>query len=295
MTSEVSFKNTLKKYEGLPGTGQATNYMYLDHKQYVTIGYGCQLASVSEAKALKFVHKDNSAVPATDAEIEASYKAVKELTNNNYKASYYESIDSIEVKIVLPTSEIDKLFDKRYEKAINQLRNYFPNYHKYPKPVQFALIDMCFNLGPGDVGIKKGLWGQFIRPGTTFGESVEQRDWQKAAKNSSRRDIPKERNDYVYDLLMQAAVEDKFCPPQIGENEIPKRHLEDKSKAKKPASNKDKANTPTVAAPGKKVHQLHSQPLKGIAHNKGTHPFKHPSPAPNGHGINTDQTGANRH
>ena len=72
----------------------------------------------------------------------------------------------------------------------------FPYFGNYPLNAQIALWDMAYNLGVG------GLGGKF----PSFCKAILAEDWEEAAAQSHREKIAEERNDFVFDLLMEAVV-----------------------------------------------------------------------------------------
>lgn len=62
---------------------------------------------------------------------------------------------------------------------------------------QVAIWDMIYNLGPPRLGIKFPQLQQSILEG----------DWEEAARQSHRLKISDDRNDFVFNLFMDAAEE----------------------------------------------------------------------------------------
>jgi GH24 family phage-related lysozyme (muramidase) len=62
--------------------------------------------------------------------------------------------------------------------------------------VQVALWDMIYNLGP------RGLAGF-----KSLRQAIEEGDWEEAARQSHRLKISDDRNDFVFNLFMDAADE----------------------------------------------------------------------------------------
>ena len=72
----------------------------------------------------------------------------------------------------------------------------FPYFGNYPLNAQIALWDMAYNL---DVN---GLKDNF----PNFCQAVRDEDWETAATESHRTDTKEGRNDFVFDLFMDAVV-----------------------------------------------------------------------------------------
>lgn len=80
----------------------------------------------------------------------------------------------------------------------DDLLRMFPYFGDYPLPAQIALWDMIYDLGP------RRLRDEFPK----MRQAVVDRDWKEAANESHRVGPSTERNQYVFDLFMQAAEED---------------------------------------------------------------------------------------
>ena len=107
-------------------------------------------------------------------------------------ASYYERFTNL----YLPQSEIDRMVTDHMRGDFDALLRQHPNFGNLPISAQIALWDMINNLGAG------GLAGfQLLRQAIMGG------DWEEAARQSHRGGPPEERNQFVFDLFMDAAEE----------------------------------------------------------------------------------------
>ena len=181
--TKQTLREKLNEYEG------KVNHMYLDSKGYVTVGVGHLLESVAAAQALKFVQQEGSAASA--AQIATDFESVKAQAPNRV-ASYYKKY----TQLTLAQADIESLTDEHIESFYTELKQLYPEFDSYPVVAQLALFDMIFNLGM--TTLKRGF--------PSFNRAVLARDWQKAAAESHRKaPISEARNQYVHDLLVQAA------------------------------------------------------------------------------------------
>lgn len=180
MATWSDFRREIKTSEG------EISHMYLDTVGAVTVGVGNMLPSVAAAQQLAFVHRGTNKAASKD-EIKADFEAVKKRPKG-LKASAYKE----HTKLDLPGSDIDTLVDSRISEFKSQLRLKFPKFDSYPTTVQFALVDMAFNLGIS------GLVNKF----PSFKKAVEAEDWTKAAAEANRPQVSVTRNATVKQWLL---------------------------------------------------------------------------------------------
>lgn len=177
----AEFRQVLVEHEGrIP-------HMYLDTVGKVTVGVGNMLPSVTEAQKLKFINR-TSGNPATPEEIAADFQAVSQQPQGQVARSYKQH-----TKLDMAEAEMDALLDKRLNQFAAELKQHFPDFDDYPLLVQYALMDMAFNLGT------TGLVQKFPK----FCEAIRQRDWAEAANQSKRRGISDKRNAQIVGWLLQ--------------------------------------------------------------------------------------------
>ena len=166
-----------------------TDYMYLDSRGYVTIGVGILLASAAAAKGAGITFKNRKTKKAaTPAEIEKDYKSVKAAPKGMVESKYEKYTE------LVATGGLDSRLQKELSQAKSDAKSYYPDFNNLPDTVQWALVDMAFNLG-GD-GLKK-----FAKLKAALEKAVQSKakeDWEAAAKESSRTGIQSSRNDAIY-------------------------------------------------------------------------------------------------
>jgi GH24 family phage-related lysozyme (muramidase) len=195
-TSPGGFLKAISSFEGnLP-------HMYLDTKGLVTIGIGFLIENTgtqritSEAIAWPFIVR-SSGKQASAAEIEADFAAVKKLP---FGPKVIAGTFKPHTKLDLASTKIDALFDKKVSEFWAQLQAEFgPAFDRYPMAVQYALLDMIFNLGRGgDVHHKgKVVKSTGLHQFKQMRAAIDQKDWKLAGDRSHRNGIGAARNQAI--------------------------------------------------------------------------------------------------
>ncbi len=175
----------LGRFEG------TVNHMYADSKGYVTVGVGRMLPNASEAQKLGFVVRTTGA-KATPEQITADFAKVHAQPMNHSPSFYKSDLD-------LPQTEIDSITKEIAERCDKEVAGLCFGYRKYPVELRQVLIDMRFNMG--------GRMDKFM----TFKKAVEAatmngsgKDWEQAARESHRKDVNSERNDWASSMIFKA-------------------------------------------------------------------------------------------
>lgn len=175
-----------------PNWEGSVDHMYLDTRRNVTVGVGTLLPSADAAAALAFRHRDTNTL-ASDAEIRAEYDLIHAMEGGqDFGASYYAPFTTL----YLPDEEIEPLLYDHMRADFDALLGLFPYFGNYPQSVQVALWDMSYNLGVG------GLSHKFPK----FCQAIRDEYWEEAAAESHRERIAEERNEFVFNLFMEAVV-----------------------------------------------------------------------------------------
>lgn len=168
-------------------------HMYLDTNDHLTVGQGTRLFSADEAAALPFLNRTTGNRASADA-IREEYDLIDAMEGSQVRpASFYRAYTTLD----LAQNEIDRLVTDHMKGDFDNLLQIFPDFGNYPVSVQIALWDMIYNLGPA------GLRREFPK----FQAAIRSGDFAEAAEQSNRTDIGEARNEYVYNLLMEAAEE----------------------------------------------------------------------------------------
>lgn len=180
----------IDEYEG------CVNHLYLDTNGFVTIGIG-HLVKDRNAVSSIVLCKTKNNVPfriATVKEKQDEYDTITK-QNKGYLAPWYKQ----HTKLVMKKEDIDALRDKHIDSFYKELTNiykkskgYPDNFDNLPKNVQLALFDMIYNLGANRI----------VNKFFNFDKAIKAGDWSKAANESNRSKIGKERNEYVKQLLL---------------------------------------------------------------------------------------------
>ena len=167
-------------------------HMYLDSEGNVTVGKGKKLSDADGAAALPFLH-DGTSTPASKNEIRAEHDLIAGMqADKGRPATYFGQFTSL----FLSQSEIDKLVTDHMRGDFRALLRLYPDFGNLPLSAQIALWDMIYNLGPTGLANFKLLR-----------QAIDQADWDEAARQSHRLRINDDRNDFVFDLFMDAAEE----------------------------------------------------------------------------------------
>lgn len=175
MATWADFKTEIKASEG------EIVHMYLDTVGAVTVGVGNMLPTAAAAQALGFVDRV-SLKPATAEAIATDFDTVTKQMKGLNAVAY-----KVHTKLDLPAVAIDTLLDARIDEFKVEVKGKFPKFDTYPLTVQFALLDLAFNLGTN------GLVTKF----PSLKKAVEAEDWAKAATESNRPQVSAARNATV--------------------------------------------------------------------------------------------------
>lgn len=170
-------------------------WLYLDNKQLMTVGIGCQIFSREEAQTLPFVYREShvengklkqEGQAADKVEIGKDY-------DNVIRGDGNEGSDSFKsvTKLNLPKEEIDSLFFARYFPFQVSLWKTFPDYDSFPNDVQLALLDMIFTLGS-------------LKDYKNMKIYIKNRNWSAAAFESYRNGVGEKRNMQTAKLFFDA-------------------------------------------------------------------------------------------
>ncbi len=162
------------------------SHMYLDTVAKVTVGVGKMLPDATAALALGFVRRDSGA-KATADEIKRDYLAVAAQPKGQLAGSYKKF-----TQLDLPEAAIDALLKTVVDAFVADLAKRYAGWAGLPAQAKRALLDMCFNLGPGGLAA-------FAR----LKAAVDARNWDSVAKECFRNGIAQVRNDWTRDLFLK--------------------------------------------------------------------------------------------
>lgn len=169
------------------------DHMYLDTRGFVTVGKGKLLSGVASAAALPFRRRATD-VLATEGEIGVEYRLIAgKVDEIGQDADHFGQFTNL----YLPQSDIDRLVTDHMRGDFDALLRLFPGFGNLPLSAQIALWDMIYNLGPPKLRTDFPRLRQAILDG----------DWEEAALQSHRIGPSEERNQYVFELFMDAAEE----------------------------------------------------------------------------------------
>ena len=198
-TSETKAKlrEALAEYEGY------VKHLYLDTKGNVTVGVGHMLPDKNAMSGVIMykVQNDKLTQPATLQEKMDEYGSIKKLPFSSITtARSFKQHTSL----VMKDSDIDFLTNKHIDSFHGELKGSYTKAHSYQNNfddfepnLQLALFDMAFNLGTPT------LKNNFPK----FNTAIKSEDFSTAAKESHRKDIAEERNNFVKNLILSLVVE----------------------------------------------------------------------------------------
>lgn len=180
-----TFTSHIADWEG------SVDHMYLDSADNVTVGQGKLLNTAEDAVALPFRDRA-SGNPASKDEIRDEFDIIDAMEGSqDIPASDYEPY----TLLYLTESEVDRLVIDHMKDDFDDMLRLFPDFGNFPLSAQVALWDMIYNLGPGKLKSEFPMMLQAIEDGK----------WAEAAEQSHRKGPSEERNQFVYDLFMDAA------------------------------------------------------------------------------------------
>lgn len=117
-------------------------WLYLDNAEHpnVTVGVGCLIATVDDARRLPFRRADGT--PATPDAIATDFFRVRSM-RGGLRATAYRG------DLTLTDADIDALAFTRLRHAEAALPSVFPEYGSFPLGVRQALLDLAWNVGLG--------------------------------------------------------------------------------------------------------------------------------------------------
>ena len=206
------------------------NYLYKDTASNggkVTIGVGRMLDNAEEAKTLPFMVSDpdapNISRRATDKEIEQAFNKVDVIKQpadrtKAYGAHAFDPKNSKFAKkqglddLWLEEKAIDWILEEDLKEHAFYLRKKFPDLDTFSPNRQKALLDMMFNLGPGNFTESKIVIDPKTREAKEKGwpklfEHIRNKNWEAVAKESKRGNsgnISDERNERTKKLLLDS-------------------------------------------------------------------------------------------
>lgn len=182
-------------------------WMYLDTEGYVTCGIGNLLATPQVALPLPWIwRRDKTSLNqgrAEPDEVDISdewarvHGAVKGMAAGAYRPL---------TTMVLPQSEIMRLFGKRVDEFETSLQKQLPEFSAWPEPAQLAVLDMAFNLGVGAFtpGHRK-CWPKLTA-------ALQRQDWPAAIVHCHRPQSRVARNERTKELFREAWAQAGVVP-----------------------------------------------------------------------------------
>jgi len=181
-----------------------TDWMYLDVKGLVTIGYGNLIDPLSLAHGLVFARPDGTV--ATASEVSAEWLRVK---NRRDMAAGGGGAFAHITSLRATAASIEALVNAKVEQFETSLRGTFPAWDDWPDDCQIAAMSMRWAMGDRDTEYPH--WVQACRD-EDWAEASRQCHMSEAGQNDSFR----ERNAANKELFARAGREAVTRPEIVG-------------------------------------------------------------------------------
>lgn len=187
----LAARRMIRKHEGY------SRHMYRDSGGVITVGIGFALPKLGDVRHADFTHRwryQKTGRPADDRVAEEGWHNLHRYGDKGRTASSYKNYTDVE----LSDSTINIVFDRKLREWHGRLRREFAraeiSFDDLPHPVQVALFDMGYNLGPAYIN---GVWEKLKG-------ALQQRNWEEAAKESHRLGVSVQRNEETARLIRRA-------------------------------------------------------------------------------------------
>lgn len=164
---------------------------YLDTKGIITTGNG---ANIDSKEAFMNVNWQVDGRPATKAEKEAAYKAMKNTKKNGkygqkFGAQYYKNKTNLRID----DKEAERMRDEHLKKDLKEIKKEVPGFDNLPFELKEVLMDIKYNTG--NVKDKEGCW-------PNLHQAILDKDIEKIAKETHRQDVGQKRNDWARNKIL---------------------------------------------------------------------------------------------
>lgn len=163
-------------------------WLYLDthNPPLPTIGVGFMLPTAESAVDYPFINRTTK-LPATAAEKQAEWRAIKKLPGGHLAAWYrpYTTLD-------LTDEAIGWLLDQKLEEFDKALAKQFDL--NVPDEAHLGILDMAYSMGIS----------RLLKEFPLFCAAFRRRDWPACAAESERKGVSKERNRTLAGLFRSA-------------------------------------------------------------------------------------------
>ncbi len=193
IASSGRFISLLKEFEGY------ANWLHLNHADEVTVGAGLTFRDpeslVQSAIRFRFsLHGKNAATDDVRAEFKRINSAQKGMSAIRYKRIAFLRADENHLLGLLRRRIQEAQFSAElfFNTGTEVANAPFRNFDDLPLNVRYALVDMAFTLGRRQL-IKYQELRRLLKSG----------DWDKAARESHRYGASSQRNQAVYQWIIQ--------------------------------------------------------------------------------------------
>jgi GH24 family phage-related lysozyme (muramidase) len=203
--TEESYTGWQKEaFNEIKDSEQPLLYPYLDTKGIITIGTGINVDNKSEFMKLDLRIGAPNGRFATQAEKENGYNHLKNFAKQEIAKAPKDSKNKVnktadsykkETNLFLSDKAEEALYNQKFKQTLfNDVPKAFPKLSSLPDNAKIVITDMMFNMGA--TRFTKEKWKNFY-------EAINNRDWNRAATESHRKDIGYDRNNWARDMLRQ--------------------------------------------------------------------------------------------
>lgn len=168
----------------------------------VTIGTGINVNNKEDFMKLDLRIGSPDGRPATQFEKETGYNHLKNFAKQEILKAPKGSDKPVNMKVSFYGTETNprlsapagkELYNQKFKQTLfNDVPKAFPKLSSLPDNAKIVVTDMMFNMGAAR--FTKAKW-------TNFYDAINRHDWETAAKESHRKDIGYDRNNWAQDML----------------------------------------------------------------------------------------------
>ncbi len=190
LTKEL--KDALKQHEGVK------EHPYLDSKRILTIGIGNNVSKAENFMALNLLDAKDGHTLSVEEKESLYAQIMSDIQSNSFSEKNYSQYH-------VPTAEIENKFNQQLEQSYHELERKIPDFQALPISVQQALLDMQFNMGNSAFQpTAQTIQGRTYLGWPKLFDAIKRHDWSTAAKESRRKDVQPDRNQWTYNKFIQA-------------------------------------------------------------------------------------------
>jgi len=189
-------RQNIKKYEDVK------YHPYPDTKGNITTGYGANIDQYSDFDKVNFLVNGE---PASEQIKKEAYDKLKKMATmvdqngkrvfQNHKADFYKNATPLRIS----EDEALNLVQEHMKNDLAHVRKEFSDFDSFPTPLKETLLDIQYNVKGGLTQKNCPNLYRAIQNKDVFGKNG-------ILKNVHRKDVGKERNDWIEELIHQLGL-----------------------------------------------------------------------------------------